>query len=96
MKVVVIVKDITRESPTIVELQKMLKFKEGNIKKIVNTSGLLYREMRLSEKLDQMLITEVLALLSQHGMLIKRPFLLGEHFGLTGFNEAEWAKYTSE
>jgi hypothetical protein len=25
-------------------------------------------------------------------MLVKRPFLLGNHFGFTGFNEVEWSK----
>ena len=89
-KVAITVKEITKETPTIVELQKMLKFQNGNIKKLLNTSGLLYREMQLSKKLDDMPVVEVLDLLSQHGMLVKRPFLLGENFGLTGFSEKEW------
>ena len=48
--------------------------------------------MGLSKKLDDMPMAEVLALLSQHGMLVKRPFLLGEDFGLIGFNEKEWSQ----
>ena len=86
------VKEITKEPPTIGELQKMLQFQNGNIKKLFNTSGQLYREMGLSKKLDDMPMAEVLALLSQHGMLVKRPFLLGEDFGLIGFNEKEWSQ----
>ena len=85
------VKEITTEPPTIAELQMMLTFQNGNIKKLLNTSGLLYREMRLSEKVPTMQSAEILALLSQHGMLIKRPFLLGKDFGFTGFNEVEWS-----
>ena len=91
-KIDITIKDIVKEPPSVEELQKMLNFKDGNIKKLLNTSGLLYREMRLSEKLNNMSISEVLALLSQHGMLIKRPFLLGKDFGLTGFKEAEWSQ----
>jgi arsenate reductase len=86
------VREITLMPPTILELEAMLHFQQGNIKKLLNTSGLLYREMHLSEKLATMSQSEILSLLSVHGMLIKRPFLLGEDFGLTGFKEAEWAQ----
>jgi len=91
-KIDVIVKEITSDPPTVSELEKMLEFKEGNIKKLLNTSGVLYRQMHLTEKLDKMPIEEVLSLLSQNGMLIKRPFLLGSSFGLTGFKESEWSQ----
>lgn len=84
------VKEIVDTPPTITELQKMLDLHQGNLKKLLNTSGQLYREMHLSEKLKTMPISQTLALLSKHGMLIKRPFLLGDDFGLTGFNEEQW------
>ena len=86
------IKEIVQEPPSVEELQKMLDYKEGNLKKIFNTSGDLYREMQLSEKLNHMPFSQALLLLSQHGMLVKRPFLLGKNFGLTGFNETEWDK----
>ncbi len=86
------VKEITKEPPSIAELHQMLKYQNGNLKKLFNTSGLLYKEMQLSEKLESMSLDQALALLNQQGMLVKRPFLLGEHFGLTGFNETEWLK----
>lgn len=85
-----ITKEITVTPPNVVELKKMLQFQEGNLKKIFNTSGNLYKEMRLSEKLDKMTLDEALTLLSQHGMLVKRPFFLGQDFGLVGFNENAW------
>jgi len=84
--------DITQKAPSVEELQKMLAFQNGNVKKLLNTSGLLYREMNLSQKIPEMPESEVLDLLSRHGMLVKRPFLLGEHFGLLGFKEVGWAK----
>lgn len=91
-KITVTVKEISKEAPSIEELQKMLSFQNGNIKKLLNTSGQLYREMQLSSKLPEMSIHEILTLLSSHGMLVKRPFLLGNDYGLTGFNEEKWAQ----
>lgn len=90
-KITFTVKEITTEPPSIAELQQMLKYQNGNLKKLFNTSGQLYKEMQLSEKLEDMSLDKALALLNQHGMLVKRPFLLGSHFGLTGFNEAAWS-----
>lgn len=86
------VKEITQEPPSIEELGKMLDFQKGNIKKLLNTSGLLYREMNLADKLKEMSTQEILLLLSEHGMLVKRPFLLKKDFGLVGFKEAEWSQ----
>ena len=84
-------KEITKETPSIAELQQMLGYQHGNLKKLFNTSGLLYKEMQLKEKLPSLSIDEALALLHQHGMLVKRPFLLGEGFGLLGYKEDEWS-----
>lgn len=85
-------KEITKEPPSLKELQEMLSYQEGNIKKLLNTSGLLYREMNLSEKVSHMSSLEVFDLLTKNGMLVKRPFLLGDGFGLLGFKEEEWKK----
>lgn len=85
-------KEITETPPTLSELEKMLKYSHGNLKKLFNTSGLLYREMQLTEKLKTMSEKDALMLLSKHGMLVKRPFFIGNGFGLLGFNEAEWTK----
>ena len=95
MKVSYTKKEITETPPSIEELTRMLKFQNGNLKKLFNTSGQLYREMHLTEKLSEMPLDEALKLLSQHGMLVKRPFLIEKDFGLTGFNEAEWLRLLS-
>lgn len=89
-KIVIPIKEITKEPPSMAELQMMLTYHNGHLKKLLNTSGILYREMKLSEKLEQMPLKDVLSLLSQQGMLIKRPFLLGKDFGCVGFKESEW------
>lgn len=92
MKIPFTTKEITEEPPTLPELQRMLKFQNGNLKKLFNTSGQLYRELHLQEKLNEMPLNEALILLTKNGMLVKRPFLLGKDFGITGFNETEWLK----
>lgn len=86
------VKEISEDPPSVAELQRMLDYQNGNLKKLFNTSGLLYKEMELKDKLENFSTEEALKLLSQHGMLVKRPFLIGDNFGLTGFNETEWLK----
>lgn len=92
MKISVTIKDIVQEPPSVEELQKMLSFQNNNMTKLLNTSGQLYREMQLSQKWKEMQLPEIYHLLSRHGMLIKRPFLIGDSFGLTGFKEDEWTQ----
>lgn len=91
-KIAFTTKDITQTPPTVVELQRMLDYQQGDLKKLFNSSGQLYREMELSKKLPKMPLQAALTLLSHHGMLVKRPFLLGTDFGLTGFDVARWSK----
>ena len=91
-KIAFTVKDIVKEPPSLLELQTMLEYQHENLKKLLNTSGQLYREMELSKKLDNLSTSAVLELLNQHGMLIKRPFLLDIGVGLVGFNEKIWTE----
>lgn len=89
-KIAFTAKNIVTDPPSFKELEKMLHFQNGKLSKLLNTSGLLYREMNLSKKLQNLTAEEVLSLLSTHGMLVKRPFLLTDSYGLVGFKEAEW------
>lgn len=91
-QIAITVKEIVNHPPSLKELQKMLDYQEGNIKKLMNTSGNLYRELGLAEKLPKMTLIQILELLSKNGMLVKRPFLLGDGLGLLGFKEAEWSE----
>ena len=68
----------------------MLSHYDGEIKRLFNTSGQVYREFGIKDKLKAMSDTEAVDLLSQHGKLIKRPFLLTKDVGLVGFKEEEW------
>lgn len=86
--------DITLQAPNAKELQRMLA-KQGELRKLFNTSGLVYKEMKLSTKLPEMTEGEALALLGSNGRLVKRPFVLGESVALLGFREEEWKKELS-
>ncbi len=83
---------IVEETPTVEELENWLKKSGLEVKKFFNTSGLVYKNMNLKEKLEQMTESEKLNLLASNGMLIKRPILVGEDFVLVGFREAQWSE----
>lgn len=82
---------IVDRPPSKSELQRMLVFVGGDMRRLFNTSGELYREMKLSDKLKTLSRDAALDLLAKHGKLIKRPFaLFGERAGLVGFDETAW------
>ena len=85
-------RDIKEEKPTRKELVKWHKASGLPLRKFFNTSGMLYRELQLKDKLPDMTDDEMLDLLATDGMLVKRPLLAGDDFVLTGFREAEWAE----
>ena len=84
-------KPIRETPPPKDELKRMLTFQGGELRKLFNTSGGDYREMKLGEKLAEMSEAQALALLSSNGNLVKRPFLLGENVGLVGFKAEVWS-----
>ena len=83
-------RDIKAEIPSYDELNNFYKLSRQPLKKLFNTSGLLYKSMQLKDKLPDMSEEEMLTLLSSDGMLVKRPLLVSEDFVLIGFKEAEW------
>jgi arsenate reductase (glutaredoxin) len=82
---------IVETPPSVSELKQMLSH-VGELKKLFNTSGQVYREMKLGDKLPEMTEAQALRLLSSNGKLVKRPFALGSKAGVVGFQEAEWKK----
>jgi arsenate reductase len=88
--------EITEQPPSQDELLQMLANYDGNIRKLFNTSGLVYRELNLKESLPSMSEQDAIKLLSENGKLIKRPFLLLENGkGLVGFKESDWDELVS-
>ena len=83
-------RDIKLDNPTQAELTAWHRRSGLPLKRFFNTSGMLYKELGLKDKLPDMGEEEQLALLATDGMLVKRPLLVGEDFVLAGFKEAEW------
>ena len=91
-KVVFEERPIVEENPTYEELKAWYEKSGLPLKKFFNTSGLLYKELNLKDKLAQMSEEEQLRLLATNGMLVKRPLVVGEEFVLVGFKEKEWGE----
>ncbi|NLM04792.1 MAG: arsenate reductase family protein [Clostridiales bacterium] len=83
---------IVEENPTFDELKEWIHGSGLPIKRFFNTSGILYREMGLKDKLITMTDEEQIKLLSTNGMLVKRPLIIGENIILVGFKTKEWEK----
>ena len=81
---------IVEENPTYEELKEWHQKSGLSLKKFFNTSGMLYKEMKLKDMLPEMSEDEQLKLLATNGMLVKRPLLLDEDKVLVGFKEKEW------
>ena len=83
-------RDIKSDHPTAGELESWYRESGLPLKKFFNTSGLLYKEMNLKDRLKDMSEGEQLELLASDGMLVKRPVLVGDDFVLVGFKESQW------
>lgn len=83
---------IVEQNPSYEELKEWYQKSGLPLKKFFNTSGMLYKEMKLKDRLAEMSEEEQLKLLATNGMLVKRPLVVGEDYVLTGFKEAEWAE----
>lgn len=84
------VRNIKEDNPTAEELREWHKRSGLDLKRFFNTSGILYKELKLKDKLPDMTEEEMLALLATDGMLVKRPILVMEDKVLVGFREKEW------
>lgn len=85
-------REIDVDNPTVEELSEWIKLSGLPIRRFFNTSGRIYRDLNLKDKLDKMSDQEKIELLATDGMLVKRPLLIGDNFVLVGFKEAEYAK----
>ena len=85
-------RDIKLNNPTYEELKKWYQNSNLELKRFFNTSGLLYKEYDLKNKIPNMTEDEQLKLLASNGMLVKRPILVSDDKILLGFKEEEWNK----
>lgn len=79
--------NIAENPPTEDVLRQMIAASGLELKKFFNTSGKVYREMQLKDKLPDMSDDEKITLLASDGMLIKRPIVLGGGKATVGFKE---------
>lgn len=89
-------RDIKTENPSKLELASWYGNSDIDIKKLFNTSGNVYKDLNLKDKIDKMTIDEKLELLASDGMLLKRPFLVYKDKIKVGFKENEWFSFLSE
>lgn len=82
---------IKEENPTYDELKSWLEKSLLPVNKFFNTSGLIYKELKMKDKVKTLSEEELLKILATEGMLVKRPILLKDDTVLVGFNETEWA-----
>lgn len=83
---------IVENNPSYDELKKWQTKSGLPLKRFFNTSGLLYKELQLKDKLPSMSEEEQFKLLATNGMLVKRPLFVTEDTVLVGFREAEWSE----
>lgn len=83
---------IVEDNPTYEELKEWYEKSGLPLKKFFNTSGMLYKDMKLKDKLPEMSEEEQLKLLASNGMLVKRPIVIEKEKGIyiTGFKETQW------
>ncbi|MGN0497020.1 MAG: arsenate reductase family protein [Lachnospiraceae bacterium] len=81
---------IVEDNPSYEELKEWYEKSGLPLKKFFNTSGNVYKDMKLKDKLPTMDGEEQLKLLASNGMLVKRPIVVNEDTILVGFKEAEW------
>ena len=85
-------RDIKTDNPTAEELKCWHEKSGLDIKKFFNTSGNLYKELKLKDRLAKLPLSEKYELLATDGMLVKRPVVIYGDKVLTGFKEEEWER----
>ncbi len=81
---------IVEDNPTSEEIEKWYVKSGLPLKRFFNTSGKIYRENKIKDKLPDMSEPEQFDLLASDGMLVKRPILVADDFVLVGFKVKEW------
>ena len=84
---------IVEQNPSYEELKEWHEKSGLPLKKFFNTSGLLYKEMKLKDRLPEMSGDEQLKLLATNGMLVKRPLIVDGSTVITGFKAKEWSEH---
>ena len=89
-------RNIKEENPTAEELRTWIKASGLPVKKFFNTSWMLYKELKLRDRLPSMTEEEQIELLATDGMLVKRPLLIDGSRVLVGFRAEEYGKLAEQ
>lgn len=81
---------IVEENPTAEELKEWHEKSGLPLKRFFNTSGQIYRQNNIKDRLPNMSEEEQYELLATNGMLVKRPIVVGDDYVLVGFKEKEY------
>lgn len=87
---------IKEQNPSKEELAVWHKKSGLPLKRFFNTSGNLYKELGLKDRLPQMTEEEQLELLASDGMLVKRPLAVTDQWAFPGFREKEWEDHLAD
>ncbi|HEY8365439.1 MAG TPA: arsenate reductase family protein [Haloplasmataceae bacterium] len=82
--------DIKKVKFSILDIKYFHQHSQKELRKLFNTSGILYKEMNLKDKIKSMSEDEIYEVLSSDTMLIKRPILVTAQKVYIGFNEDEY------
>lgn len=88
-------RNITEAVPSVDELQAWISQSGLPIRKLFNTSGNVYKQLNLKEKLDTMSEADMLELLASNGMLIKRPMLIQGSRMINGYSAEKYDAFFS-
>lgn len=81
---------IKEENPTTTELKDWLLKSKLPVSKFFNTSGMLYKEQNMKDKVKMLPENELIEILASNGLMVKRPILLVGDKILVGFKEEDW------
>lgn len=84
-------RNIKEENPTKEEIQSWID-RGVELKKLFNTSGMLYRELNMKEKRETYTQEQLIDLLASNGMLVKRPIVIQGDMIIIGNKVSEYEK----
>ena len=84
-------RNIKEENPTKEEIQSWID-RDVELKKLFNTSGMLYRELNIKEKRETYTQEQLIELLASNGMLVKRPIVIQGNMIIIGNKVSEYEK----
>lgn len=82
---------IKEQNPTVEELNRWIELSGLPISKFFNTSGLLYKEQNMKDKVKLLSTAELIEILASNGLMVKRPILVADNTVLVGFKEEQWS-----